>query len=164
MILAAVFLGLAVAGFINIQHADTRLAVVLVTMVFFCINAISVLAAMRRQPMLKVLDDRFSIYTPFGYAMVRFGEVLSFRKGGVPGLRTLRVEINQAAEPRFRSRVSRALYALTWLNFANSVSIQGYMLGAELDPVIRMLENRREAAVRMDGVEGYDPRAATVAG
>lgn len=164
VVLAAIFLGLAVAGFINIQHADSRLVVILVCMVLFCVSIIGCVGAMTRQPTLKVLDDRFSIYTPFGYAMVRFGEVLRFRRGGVPGMRTLRVEINLSAKPKFRSSVSRLLYSLVWFNFSNSVSIQGFMLGANLDAVLSMLEKRRQAAVRLEAIDDYDPTALTVAG
>lgn len=165
VILAAVFLGLTAAGFLDLSLVDgrLRLAIVLLSMVGFCMSVISFVAAMTRQPMFKVLDDRFSIYTPFGYAMVRFGEVLAFRKGGLPGMRTLRVEINRSARPRFPSGVSRLLYAMVWMSFANTVAIQGYMLGAQLDPVIRMLENRRLAAVRLEAIGDYDPTALTTA-
>ena len=163
VVLAAIFMGLAVAGFINIQASDTRLAVTLICMVGFCVSVISAVAAMTRQPMLKVLDDRFSVYTPFGYALVRFGEVLSFKKGGLPGMRTLRIEINKSATLRFPSGVAKLLYCIAWLNFTNSVSVHGYMLGAELDSVINMLEKRRLAAVRLDAIDGYDPTALTTA-
>lgn len=164
VVLAAICAGLAIAGFINIPNANLRLAAVLVCMVGFCICFINMVSAMSRRPMLKVLDDRFSVYTPFGYAMIRFGEVLVFKKGGFPGMRSLCVEINKSAKPRFPSAVGRLLYAIAWLNFTNTVAIQGYMLGAQLDPVIRMLENRRIAAVRLDSMDDYDSTAVTVAG
>lgn len=163
VVMAAISLGLAVAGFINIQATDVRLAVVLICMVGFCMSVISSVATMTRQPMLKVLDDRFSVYTPFGYALVRFGEVLSFKKGGLPGMRTLRVDINRSAHPRFPSGVGRLLYCLAWMNFTNSVAIPGYMLGAQLGPVMAMLEKRRLAAVRLDAIDDYNPQALTTA-
>ncbi|MGL1863849.1 MAG: hypothetical protein OCC46_15100 [Pseudodesulfovibrio sp.] len=163
VIIGATFLGVAVAGFLNIQADNVRLIAMLICMVGACMSVISAVAAMTRQPMFKVLDDRFSVYTPFGYALVRFGEVLSFKKGGLPGMRTLRVDINRSARPRFPSSVGRLLYCLVWLSFTNSVAIQGYMLGAELDSVIKMLENRRLAAVRLDAIEGYDPTGLTTA-
>lgn len=164
VILSSIFLGLAVAGFIGIGEADLRMAATLFCLVGFSVGLLSVVATMRRQPMLKVLDDRFSIYTPFGYALVRFGEVLSFKKGGLPGMRTLRVEINKSARPKFPSGVGRLLYVLIWMSFTNSVAIQSYMLGAELDSVISMLEKRRLAAVRLDTITDYMPAVVTNAG
>lgn len=162
--MAAIFLGLAVAGFIHINAKDVKVAVVLFCMVGLCVSAISILATAMRQPMLKVLDDRFSVYTPFGYAMIRFGEVLAFRKGGMPGMRSLRVDINKSAGARFQSPMGKLLYSLLWLSFTNSVEIQGYMIGAELDSVIRMLEKRRLAAIRLEAINEYDPTALTQTG
>lgn len=160
-VLAAIFLGLALAGLMNVQPADLRFTIVLICMVGFCVSVINGMAAMTRQPMLKVLDDRFSVYTPFGYALVRFGEVITFSRGGVPGMRTLRVEINRSARAKFPSGVARLLYGLTWFNWTNSVSIPGYMLGAQLDSVMTMLEKRRLAAVRLDSMTEYDPTVLT---
>ncbi|QJB57332.1 hypothetical protein [Pseudodesulfovibrio sp. zrk46] len=151
---SAVFVGLAVAAFLNFNDKGLQMAVMLFCMVAFTINVLKTVAAATRQPMLKVLDDRFSVYTPFGYAMVRFGEVLAFRQGGIPGARTLRVEINKAARARFPSGVGRLLYSLAWLSSGNTVSIPAYMLGAQIDPVLKMLEKRRLAAVRLEAVEG----------
>lgn len=164
VVLAAIYLGLAIAGFLNIPYANWRIISVLICMVGFAVSVISSVSAMTRQPMLKVLDDRFSVYTPFGYVMIRFGEVLAFKKGGLPGTRTLRVEVNQSASPRYSSQIARVLYAFAWWNFTSSVSIQGYMLGAQLDPVLKMLEKRRQAAVRLDTIDDYEPDALTVAG
>jgi len=161
VILAAVFMGLAMAAFINLIDMNQRMAAMLFCVVGVSVNVIKMVATITRQPMLKVLDDRFSVYTPFGYVMVRFGEVLAFRKGGMPGLRTLRVDINRSARPKFPSGLSRLLYSLIWLSFGNTVSIPGYMLGAQLNSVMKMLENRRLAAVRLDAVGGYDPTALT---
>lgn len=163
MVISAVFLGLAIAGFIGIEAVDYRLGVVLLCSASCLIGTLNAFAAMRRQPMLKVMDDRFSIYTPFGYAMIRFGEVLCFKKGGLPFVRTLNVYINKSAKARFPSALGRLFYALLWLRVTSTVSIQGYMLGAELDPVIDLLEKRRIAAVRLDAHEGYGaPIAASV--
>lgn len=164
VVLAAIFLGLAVAGFLHIDAIDVKVAVIGFCCVGFCINCLSVVAAATKQPMLKVLDDRFSVYTPFGYAMIRFGEVLAFRQGGLPGMRSLRVEINKSARARFPSSLGKLLYSLVWLNFTNSVGIQSYMLGADLSSVIRMLEKRRLAAIRLDAIDDYDPTALTQAG
>ncbi len=164
VVLAAIFLGLSIAGFWGIEKPNLRLAASLLCFVGLSVAALTAIAAMRRQPMLKVLDDRFSLYTPFGYAMVRFGEVLSFKKSGLPGMRSLRVEINKSARPRFPSSIGRLLYSLVWLSFTNTVSIQSYMLGAELDSVITMLEKRRLAAVRLDAIDEYDPTALTTVG
>jgi len=163
VVLASIYLGLAIAGFINIPHANWRLVTVLICTVACIVSIISGVSAMLRQPMLKVLDDRFSIYTPFGYIMIRFGEVLSFKRGGLPGMRTLCVEVNKSAHPRYPSQIGRVLYAFAWWNFSNTVSIQAYMLGAQLDSVIRMLENRRLAAERLEAINEYEPGAATVA-
>lgn len=157
VVLAGIFLGLASVSFFTLKTSDTRLAATLLSLVGFSIAAICAVATMRRQPMIKVLDDRFSVYTPFGYALIRFGEVLSFKKGGLPGMRTLRIDINKSARPKFRSGVGRLLYSILWLNFANVVAIQGYLLGSELDSVIKMLEKRRLAAVRLEAIEDYDP-------
>ena len=71
VIIGATFLGLAVAGFMNIQADDVRLIAMLICMVGACMSVISAVAAMTRPPMFKVLDDRFSVYTPFGYVLVR---------------------------------------------------------------------------------------------
>lgn len=161
VVLVAFFLGLAVAGLVNIEHPGLRFGVVAVCLGGCVVAFISAVAAMTKLPMIKVLDDRFSLYTPFGYAMVRFGEVLAFRKGGLPGLRTLRVTINMSARPRFFSGMGRFLYCLVWMSVANSVAIQGYMLGAELDSIINMLEKRRIAAIRLDAIADYDPTALT---
>lgn len=164
VVLAAIFVGLALAGFIHINAKDVKLAVILFCSVGICVSCLSVVAAATRQPMLKVLDDRFSVYTPFGYAMIRFGEVLAFRQGGLPGMRSLRVEINNSAKARFPSGLGKLLYAIIWFNFTNTVGIQGYMLGANLNSVIQMLEKRRLAAIRLDAIADYDPTALTQAG
>lgn len=158
---AAVFVGLAAAGFIKLPDVNLQMTVLLLCLVGFTVNVLRSVAAMRRQPMLKVLDDRFSVYTPFGYAMVRFGEVLTFKRSGLPGLRSLRVDINKSAHAKFPSGLGRLLYSLIWLSFGNRVAIPGFMLGAELDSVIKMLEKRRLAAVRLDAVEGYEPTVVT---
>lgn len=158
---AAIFLGLATVGLANIQQQNLRLAVVLVCLIGLTVCAVKAIAAMRRKPMLKVLDDRFTLYTPFGNALIRFGEVLAFKRGGLPGARTLRVEINHSARPRFPSPLSALLYRLTWLRFANTVHIPAVMLGADLESVIRMMEKRRLAAVRMEAIADYDPSALT---
>ena len=162
--LAAFFLGLGGAALLNFPQPGWRFGTAAVCLAGFCVAALNTVAAMRRQPMLKVLDDRFSLYTPFGYAMVRFGAVLAFRKSGLPGLRSLRVDVNRSSHPRFESGMGRFLYCLLWLSVANAVSIQGYMLGAQLDSVVNMLEKRRVAAVRLDAIDGYDPTAVTSLG
>lgn len=164
VVIASTFVGLAIAGFFGIEAVDLRLCVVSMCLAAGLLATISVVAAMRRQPMLKVMDDRFSVYTPFGYAMVRFGEVLSFKKGGMPYLRTLNVHINKSARPRFPSSLGRMFYAMLWLRVTNTIAIQGYMLGAELEPVINLLEKRRLAAVRLDAHEGYGREAVASVG
>lgn len=158
--LAAAFLGLAAAGFHYLDSQNLRLAVYSVSMAGFGVAVINAIAVMTRQPMIKILDDRFSVYTPFGSAVIRFGEVLAFRKGRVPFLSTMRVVINGSARPRFPSGLGRVLYAVASLNFGNSISIHGFMLGANPDAVMQMLEKRRLAAVRLEAIGDYDPQAA----
>lgn len=158
---AAIFLGMASVALVHVPSQQMRAGVVLLCLIGLAINAVKAISAMRRQPMLKVLDDRFSVYTPFGYAMVRFGEVLAFRKGGLPGMRTLRVEINHSTQAKFPSPMSKLLYSLAWLRFSNSVHIPAVMLGANLDPVMKMLEKRRLAAVRLEAIDNYNPSALT---
>ena len=164
VVLTALFLGLGTAALLNLAHPGWRFGTAAACLAGFSVAVVNAVAAIRRQPMLKVLDDRFSLYTPFGYAMVRFGAVLAFRKAGLPGLRSLRVEVNRSSRPRFDSGMGRFLYCLVWMSVANAVSIQAYMLGAELDSVINMLEKRRVEAVRLDAIDGYDPTAVTSLG
>ena len=164
IVLAALCLGLAVAGFQSIHNVNARVAVYCISMAGFGVTMINAIAVMTRQPMIKVLDDRFSVYTPFGYALIRFGEVLAFRRGRLPFSRSLRIEINRSARPRFPSTLGRLLYALVGLNFGNAVSIPGFLLGADSESVVRMLEKRRLAAVRLDAIGDYDPTALTTAG
>ena len=164
IVLAAVFLGLAGAGFRYLEDQNLQLAVYCVCMAGFGVALLNGIAVLTRQPMVKILDDRFSVYTPFGYAVVRFGEVLAFKKGRVPFLRTLRVVVNNSARPRFSSGLSRVLYAVVYLNFTNSISIHAFMLGADPDAVMQMLEKRRQAALRQETVDDYAPQAATSAG
>lgn len=163
LVIATLCLGLAMAGFHFINNVNLRMAVYCLSMAGFGVAMINVIAVMTRQPMLKILDDRFSVYTPFGYAMIRFGEVLSFRRvrGVTPGLR---IEINRAARPRFPTRLGRLLHTVVGLNFANSVSLSGYLLGADVESVMRMLEKRRLAAVRLEAIGDYNPSALTTAG
>jgi len=163
VVMAAICLGLAFAGFHYIETNNLKIAVYSACMVGFAVSMLNGIAVMTRQPMIKILDDRFSVYTPFGYALVRFGEVLAFRKGKVPFMRTLRVEINKSARPRFSSPMNRLMYAIIWFNFTNSIAIQGFMLGADLDALVQMLEKRRLAAVRLEAIDGYDPTALTTA-
>lgn len=155
--MAAFFLGIGAAALLNLHHPGYRFGLGAACLPGFLTTSVCGVAAVRRQPMLKVMDDRFSVFTPFGYAMVRFGEVLAFRRRGLPGLRTLRVDVNRSARPRFPSGMGRFLYCLAWMSPANAVAIQGYMLGADLESVINMLEKRRIAAVRLDAATGYDP-------
>ena len=164
LVLAGVSLGLALVGFHYLEDNYLKLAVYSACMVGFVVSMINGMVVTSRQPMIKVLDDRFSVYTPFGYAVVRFGEVLKFRKGGVPLFRTLRVEINRSASPRFTSPLNRLMYDTIWLNFANSLSIRGFMLGADLESVIQMLEKRRLAAVRFECADNQAPVSLTEAG
>jgi hypothetical protein len=150
---AAFFLLLAVVAVLLIRSEGVRLVTVLSCLAGFVILVLRLVAVMRRQPMLKIMDDRFSVYTPFGYAMVRFGEVLAFRKGGAPLHRTLVVVVNGASRPRFQSAAGRLLHCLARPGFANTVSIRGFMLGADLESVIGMLERRRLAAAGFDARE-----------
>lgn len=161
---ATVWLGLAAAGFQFIDNHNLKFMVYCLSMVGFGVTMLSAIAVLRRQPMIKILDDRFSVFTPFGPAMVRFGEVLSFSKGKVPLMGTLRVEINKSARARFPSGFGRLLYVLTHLNFTNSISIPGFMLGANPESVMQMLEKRRLAAVRLEAIGDYDPQALAEAG
>jgi hypothetical protein len=103
------------------------------------------------------------VYTPFGYAMIRFGEVLSFRRvrGVFPGLR---IEVNNAARPRFPSGLGRLLHTVVGFNFTNSVTLSGHLLGADIESVMLMLEKRRLAAVRLESIGDYNPTALTTAG
>lgn len=161
---AAVFLGLAWVGHLLLENDNLKLAVHCFGMAGFAVAMLNVAAVAARRPMVKILDDRFSVHTPFGPAVIRFGEVLAFRKGRVPFLRTMRVVVNGSARPRFSSGLGRLLYAVTHLNFGRSISISGFMLGANPDAVMEMLEKRRRAAARLEAVGGYDPQAATMAG
>ncbi|MBG0791698.1 MAG: hypothetical protein H0S80_14500 [Desulfovibrionaceae bacterium] len=164
ILLAAVFLGLAAAGFHFLENRNLRLAVYCISMAGFGVAVINAIAVVTRQPMIKILDDRFSVYTPFGSAVIRFGEVLAFKKGRAPLLSTMRVVINGSARPKFPSGLGKLLYSVAYLNFGNSISIHGFMLGANPDAVMEMLEKRRLAAVRMEAVGDYDPQALTTAG
>ena len=164
IVIAALCLGLAVAGFQIIQNTNARVAVYCLSMVGFGVAMLNAIAVMSRHPMIKILDDRFSVYTPFGYPVIRFGEVLAFRRGRVPFFRSLRIEINRSARPRFPSTLGRLLYAVVNLSFTNSVTIPGYLLGADPESVVQMLEKRRLAAVRLEAIGDYDPTALTTVG
>jgi len=159
--MAALCLGLAMAGFNFIENNNLRVAVYSISMVGFAVSIINSVAAMARRPMIKILDDRFSVYTPFGYAVVRFGEVLAFRRGRIPFLRTLRIDINKSARPQFASSLGRLLYSIIWLNFTNTVCIRGFLLGADTNAVMLMLEKRRLSAVRLEAIGDYNPTALT---
>jgi len=161
---AAAWLGLAMAGFQFIDNHSLKLMAYCLSMAGFGVTMLSAIAVLTRQPMIKVLDDRFSVYTPFGPAMMRFGEVLAFSKGRVPFLRAVRVKVNKSARARFPSGVGRVLYVLTHFDFTNSVTIPGFMLGAEPESVMQMLEKRRLAAVRPEAVRDYDPQRLAEAG
>ncbi len=164
IVCAALFLALALAGFHFINITNLNVAVYCFSMVGFAVCMINGVAVMTNQPMIKILDDRFSVYTPFGYAMVRFGEVLSFKKGRMPFLGTLRVEINTSSQAVFPSAFGRLLYFVVGLRFSNALSIRGFMLGANPESVIQMLEKRRLAAIRLDAVDEYDPTVVTSVG
>ncbi|MCJ2163149.1 MULTISPECIES: hypothetical protein [unclassified Pseudodesulfovibrio] len=164
MSMAILCLGLATAGFHLISHPNLRVAVYSICMAGFAVSMINIIAVMRRQPMIKILDDRFSVYTPFGYVLIRFGEVLIFRKGRMPFFNTMRIEINRSARPRYPSGFGRLLNAVVRLNFSNKVTIPGFMLGADPDSVVQLLEKRRLAAVRLEAIGGYDPTAVTTVG
>ena len=131
IVLAAVFLGLAAAGFHYLENQNLKLAIYCVSMAGFGVAVINAIAVMTRQPMIKILDDRFSVYTPFGSAVIRFGEVLAFRKGRVPFFSTMRVVVNGSARPKFPSGFGKLLYSVAYLNFGNSISIHGFMLGGQ---------------------------------
>lgn len=161
IVMATLCLMLAVAGSQFIDNSKLQVAVYSLCMVGFAVSIINAIAVMTRQPMIKVLDDRFAVYTPFGSAVIRFGEVLAFKKGGLPLLRTLRVEINKSARPRFPSALGRLSYMLVGFHFSNSIVISGSLLGANPDAVIQMLEKRRLAAVRLEAIGGYNPTALT---
>ncbi|WP_338670106.1 hypothetical protein [Pseudodesulfovibrio methanolicus] len=162
--IAALCLGLAVAGFQFLNDKNLRIAVYCLSMAGFAVAMINAIAIMARQPMVKILDDRFSVYTPFGYALIRFGEVLAFRRSRLPFSRGLRIEINGSARPKFPTAFCRLLYAVVSLNFANTVSIPGSLLGADPESVMQMLEKRRVAAVRLDAIGDYNPQALTSLG
>lgn len=164
LLIAAFCLGLAMSGFQLVNDKNLKLAVYCFSMAGFAVAMINAVAVMTRQPMVKILDDRFSVYTPFGYALVRFGEVLAFRRNRMPFRRSLRVYINNSARPKFPSAFCRLLYAVVSLNFSNTVSIPGYLLGADPESVMQMLEKRRIAAVRLDAVGEYNPTALTSLG
>ncbi|EGB13242.1 hypothetical protein DND132_0024 [Pseudodesulfovibrio mercurii] len=161
---AAFCLCLAVAGFQFIDEKNLKLAVYCLSMAGFAVSMINAVAVMARQPMVKVLEDRFSVYTPFGYAMIRFGEVLAFRRSRMPFRSVLRIEINGSARPKFPSAFCRLLFAVVSLRFTNTVSIPGYLLGADPESVMQMLEKRRVSAVRLDAIGDYDPMALTTMG
>ncbi|WP_316901313.1 hypothetical protein [Pseudodesulfovibrio indicus] len=156
-------LGLALAGFHFINNTNLKVAVYCLSMVGFGVAMINAIAVMTRQPLFKILDDRFSVYTPFGYALIRFGEVLSFRRVRGP-FAGLRIEVNNAARPRFPSGLGRLLHTVVALNFTNSVTLPGHLLGADVESVMQMLEKRRLAAVRLEAVGDYNPTALTTAG
>lgn len=162
--IAAVFLGLAVAGFQFIENHNLRLVVYCFCMVGFGVSMLNAIAALSKQPMVKIMDDRFAVYTPFGPAVIRFGDVLAFKKGRLPFMKSMRVVINRSARARFPTGFGKLLHSIVYLNFSNSVSIQGFMLGADPDSVIQMLEKRRLVAVRMEAVGEYDPQALAEAG
>jgi hypothetical protein len=164
IVIAALCLVLAVAGFHFINDKNFKIAVYCLCMAGFAVSMINAIAVMARQPMIKVLDDRFSVYTPFGYALIRFGEVLAFRKSRMPFSRGLRIEINGSSRPRFPSAFCRLLYAVVSLNFTNTVTIPGSLLGANPESVMQMLEKRRVAAVRFDAIGDYNPQALTSLG
>jgi hypothetical protein len=164
IVIAAFCLGLAAAGFHFINDKNLRIAAYCLSMAGFAVAMINAIAIMARQPMVKILDDRFSVYTPFGYALIRFGEVLAFRRSRMPFSRALRIEINGSARPKFPSAFCRLLYAVVSLNFANTVSIPGSLLGADPESVMQMLEKRRVAAVRLDAIGDYDPQGLTSMG
>ena len=164
IVLATVFLGLAAAGFHYLENTNLKLAVYCISMAGFGVSMINAVAVITRQPMIKILDDRFSVYTPFGSAVIRFGEVLAFKKGRVPFLSTMRVVINGSARPKFPSGLGRLLYSVAYLNFGNSISIHGFMLGATPDAVMQTLEKRRLAAVRLEAIGDYNPQAVTIIG
>ncbi|BDQ35663.1 hypothetical protein SYK_00230 [Pseudodesulfovibrio nedwellii] len=161
IVCAALWLGLALAGFHFINVIDAKVAVYSLCMVGFAVCVINGIAAMTHQPMIKILDDRFSVYTPFGYAMIRFGEVLIFKRGRVPFMGTLRVEINKSARAKFPSAFGKLLYSVVGLRFTNTVSIPGFMLGANPESVVQMLEKRRLAAIRLEAIGDYNPTALT---
>lgn len=156
ILFASVFLALAAVGFQFIDNLNMRLAVYCLSMAGFGIAMLNGIAVLRQQPMIKILDDRLSVYTPFGPAVVRFGEVLSFRKGRVPFLQTMRVDINNASRARFPSGFNKLLYSVTHMNFSNTIAIHGFMLGADLDALIQVLEKRRLAAVQSESEEVDD--------
>ncbi|MEZ7198692.1 hypothetical protein [Pseudodesulfovibrio karagichevae] len=164
IIIAALCLGLAVAGFHFLNDNNFKIAVYCLSMAGFAVAMINAVAVMARQPMVKILDDRFSVYTPFGYALIRFGEVLAFRRSRMPFSHALRIEINNSARPKFPSAFCRLLYAVVSLNFTNTVSIPGSLLGADPESVMQMLEKRRVAAVRLDAIGDYNPQALTSLG
>jgi hypothetical protein len=60
--------------------------------------------------------------------------------------------------------LGRLLYSVASLDFGNSISIHGFMLGANPDAVMQMLEKRRLAAVRLEAIGEYNPQAVTTAG
>jgi len=164
LFIAAFCLGLAVTGFQLVNDKNLKLAVYCFSMAGFAVAMINAAAVMTRQPMVKILDDRFSVYTPFGYALIRFGEVLAFRRSRIPFRRSLRIHINGSARPKFPSAFCRLLYAVVSLNFTNTVSIPGFLLGADPESVMQMLEKRRIAAVRLDAIGEYNPTALTSLG
>ena len=164
VVLAVLCLVPAVAGFQFVNDINMRIALYCLSMAGAVVSMINGFAVMTRQPMVKIMDDRFSVYTPFGYALIRFGEVLSFRRSRVPFYRALRIRINGSARPRFPSLLGRLLHAVFSLDFTNSVSIPGFLLGADPESVVRMLEKRRAAAVHPDAAVGYDPTGLTSAG
>lgn len=162
--IAVLCLGLAVAGFHFINNTNLKVAIYSFFMVGFAVAMLNSIAVMRRQPMIKILDDRFSVYTPFGYVLIRFGEVLKFRRGRSALYSTLRIEVNRSARLRFSSSLGRLLYAVVGLNFTNTLTIPGFMLGADPVAVTQMLEKRRLAAVRLEAIGDYDPTALTSVG
>ena len=149
--IAVLCLGLATAGFHTIVNPNFRVALYSLAMAWFATAMLNCIAVMRRQPMIKILDDRFPVYTPFGSVRSLFYS-------------TLRIEINRSARPRWSSSLGRLLYAVLGLNFTNTITIPGFLLGADPAAVIQMLEKRRLAAVRLEAIGDYDPTALTSVG
>lgn len=160
IIRAAFWLALAVVGYQLIENHALRLGVYGLCMIGFSVPMLNAIAVLTKQPVIKVLDDRFTVYTPFGSAYIRFGEVLAFKEAGVL-CKSLRVEVNNSARPKFPSSIGKILHTLVCLNFTNSVTVPGYMLGADPESVVGVLEKRRLSAVRLESIGDYNPTALT---
>ena len=129
-------------------------------MVGFAVSMLNAIAVMRQQPMVKILGDRFSVYTPFGYASIRFGEVLQFSRRRGLFSDNLCIEINKAAKVRFQSGLGRILYRVVYFKPSYRISLAGGMLGADVESTIGTLEKRRQAAMQPE--ESSDYRAASL--